>query len=70
MAIDEQRGGQGLGMIELALVLEEMGRAAYPGPFFGTVVLGGLGLMLSGSDAQKDKWLSAIASRSPSVACP
>jgi alkylation response protein AidB-like acyl-CoA dehydrogenase len=58
----EEQGGAGLGLVELALVLEEMGRAAYPGPFFGTVVLGGLGLMLSGSDAQKDKWLSAIAS--------
>ncbi len=58
----EEQGGAGLGLVELALVLEEMGRAAYPGPFFATVVLGGLGLMLGGSDAQKDKWLSAIAS--------
>ena len=39
IAIDEEHGGQGLGMIELALVLEEMGRAAYPGPYFATVVL-------------------------------
>ena len=58
----EEQGGAGLGLVELALVLEEMGRSAYPGPFFATVVLGGLGLMLGGSDAQKDKWLSAIAS--------
>jgi alkylation response protein AidB-like acyl-CoA dehydrogenase len=58
----EDQGGAGLGFVELALVLEEMGRAAYPGPFFATVVLGGLGLMLGGSAAQKDKWLAAIAS--------
>jgi alkylation response protein AidB-like acyl-CoA dehydrogenase len=58
----EEQGGAGLGFVELALVLEEMGRAAYPGPFFATVVLGGLGLMLGGSVAQKDKWLAAIAS--------
>jgi len=58
----EEQGGAGLGLVELALVLEEMGRAAYPGPFFATVVLGGLGIMLGGSPAQKDKWLSAIAS--------
>ena len=58
----EEQGGAGLGLVELALLLEEMGRAAYPGPFFATVVLGGLGLMLGGSAAQKDKWLSAIAS--------
>ncbi|HEV2055136.1 MAG TPA: acyl-CoA dehydrogenase family protein [Methylomirabilota bacterium] len=57
----EEQGGAGLGLVELALVIEEMGRAAYPGPFFATVVLGGLGLMLGGSAAQKDKWLSAIA---------
>src|SRR5262245_56178129 len=58
----EQYGGAGLGLVELAIVLEEMGRAAYPGPFFSTVVLGGLTVMLGGSDAQKEKWLSAIAS--------
>jgi len=58
----EEHGGAGLGLVELAIVLEEMGRAAFPGPFFSTVVLGGLGLMLGGSAEQKDKWLPAIAS--------
>ena len=58
----EEHGGAGLGLVELAIVLEEMGRAAYPGPFFSTVVLGGLGLMLGSSADQKDKWLPAIAS--------
>jgi alkylation response protein AidB-like acyl-CoA dehydrogenase len=57
----EEQGGAGLGLVELALVMEEMGRAAYPGPFFATVVLGGLGIMLGGSPAQRDKWLSAFA---------
>ena len=57
----EEQGGAGLGLVELALVMEEMGRVAYPGPFFATVVLGGLGIMLGGSPAQRDKWLSAIA---------
>ena len=57
----EEQGGAGLGLVELCLVLEEMGRAAYPGPYFASVVLGGLGLMLGGSAAQKEKWLSAIA---------
>jgi alkylation response protein AidB-like acyl-CoA dehydrogenase len=42
-------------------VLEEMGRAAYPGPYVASVVLGGLGLLLGGSAAQKERWLSAIA---------
>ena len=35
----------GLGLVELALLLEELGRAAYPGPFLATVVLGGLPLL-------------------------
>ena len=50
----EEQGGAGLGLVELAVVLEEMGRAAYPGPYFASVVLGGLGLMLGGSAPQKD----------------
>jgi alkylation response protein AidB-like acyl-CoA dehydrogenase len=58
----EEQGGAGLGMVELALVLEEMGRAAYPGPYFASVVLAGLGLQAGGSAAQKEKWLPAIAS--------
>jgi alkylation response protein AidB-like acyl-CoA dehydrogenase len=39
LSIPEENGGQGLGMIEQALVLEEMGRHAYPGPYFATAVL-------------------------------
>jgi alkylation response protein AidB-like acyl-CoA dehydrogenase len=58
----EEQGGAGLGLVELALVLEEMGRAAYPGPYFASVVLGGLGIQLGGNAAQKERWLPAIAS--------
>jgi alkylation response protein AidB-like acyl-CoA dehydrogenase len=57
----EARGGQGLGMVELAIVLEEMGRAAYPGPFFGTVLLAGSAIMAGGSEAQQARLLPAIA---------
>jgi alkylation response protein AidB-like acyl-CoA dehydrogenase len=57
----EEVGGAGLGLVELAILQEELGRAAYPGPYMATVVLGGLGLALAGSAAQKEKWLSAIA---------
>jgi alkylation response protein AidB-like acyl-CoA dehydrogenase len=62
LPLAEEHGGAGLGLVELALVLEEMGRAAYPGPYFASVVLAGLGLQLAGSAAQKEKWLPAIAS--------
>src|SRR5215470_9184078 len=36
----EEFGGLGLGKVELALLMEEMGYALVPGPFFSTVVLG------------------------------
>jgi alkylation response protein AidB-like acyl-CoA dehydrogenase len=58
----EEHGGAGLGMIELCIVLEELGRVAYPGPYFASVVLGGLGIALGGSAAQRDRWIPAIAS--------
>jgi alkylation response protein AidB-like acyl-CoA dehydrogenase len=61
IAIDEERGGQGLGMIELALVLEEMGRAAYPGPYFATVVLAATAIAAGGDRAQMDAYLGDIA---------
>ena len=33
LAVDEAYGGQGYGLVELAVVLEELGRAMAPGPF-------------------------------------
>ena len=57
----EEYGGAGLGLVELCLVLEEMGRAAYPGPYVSSVVLGGLGLVLGGTEAQKQHWLPKLA---------
>src|SRR5262245_52129766 len=57
----EAQGGVGLGLVDLTVVLEEMGRAVMPGPFFSTVLLGGLAIREAGSDAQKAEWLSRIA---------
>jgi alkylation response protein AidB-like acyl-CoA dehydrogenase len=61
LAIPTEHGGQGLGMVELALVLEEMGRAVYPGPFFATVVLAGTALASAGSEQQMAEHVPAIA---------
>ena len=61
LAIDTGYGGQGLGMIELALVLDEMGRAAYPGPFFATVVLAAGAIAASGQESQMARYLPDIA---------
>jgi alkylation response protein AidB-like acyl-CoA dehydrogenase len=61
LAIDSGYGGQGLGAIELALVLEEMGRAAYPGPFFATTVLAASAIAASGQESQMARYLPDIA---------
>src|SRR5262245_20376412 len=56
IAVDAAYGGQGLGMVELARVLEEMGRVAYPGPYFATV-LAATALAASDDRAQMDAYL-------------
>ncbi|HEY3058614.1 MAG TPA: acyl-CoA dehydrogenase family protein [Chloroflexota bacterium] len=48
VAIDPKHGGQGLGAIEQALVLDEMGRTAYAGPYFATAVLAAAALSAGG----------------------
>ncbi len=57
----EADGGMGLGLVDLTVVLEEMGRAVMPGPFFSTVLLGGLAIRDAGSEAQRTAWLPRIA---------
>jgi len=37
----EDQGGMGLGLVEMAVAAEEMGRALLPGPFFSTVFVAG-----------------------------
>jgi alkylation response protein AidB-like acyl-CoA dehydrogenase len=62
LTIDAGYGGQGIGMVELALVLDEMGRAAYPGPYFATSVLAATAIAASGQDNQMARYLPDIAS--------
>jgi alkylation response protein AidB-like acyl-CoA dehydrogenase len=63
LALPEAYGGSGLGMVETAIVLEEMGRAACPGPYFPTL-LTAAAIADAGSAAQKNRWLPAIATGS------
>jgi len=39
VSVGEDEGGAGLGFLEEAVLLEELGRALYPGPYFSTVAL-------------------------------
>ena len=58
----EEHGGMGLGFVDLVVLMEEMGRAVVPGPYFSTVLLGGQSLLEAGSPAQKKAWLPKITS--------
>src|SRR5664279_6126228 len=62
VAIPEEFGGAGAGHLELCVIAEEMGRVLVPVPFSSTVYLAAEALLIAGSDAQKQKWLPAIAS--------
>jgi len=62
LVFPEKYGGSGMSFLDLSILLEEMGRACLPGPFFSTVVLGGLPILDAGNDEQKEKYLPGIAS--------
>ncbi|MDO8785003.1 MAG: acyl-CoA dehydrogenase family protein, partial [Syntrophales bacterium] len=61
LAFDEKYGGYGGSFLEVAVIFEEIGRAAVPTPFFSTVILSGLLLQDSGSEELKQKYLPRIA---------
>ncbi|MCF8587311.1 acyl-CoA/acyl-ACP dehydrogenase [Gordonia sp. HY366] len=61
IAIPEQYGGSGMGPVELGVVMEELGRALYVGPFFSTVVLAGQTLTTCSDEAAQARWLPGIA---------
>ena len=61
LAIAEEYGGVGRGLVELGIALEEVGRALLPGPFFSTVALAGQALVCSGDRSAQARWLPGIA---------
>ncbi|MYE46313.1 MAG: acyl-CoA dehydrogenase [Chloroflexi bacterium] len=62
LLIPEEYGGAGLDFLDLAVLLEEFGRALVPGPFMSTVLGGAIPLIVAGSEAQKQEYLPKIAS--------
>ncbi|MCF6390538.1 acyl-CoA/acyl-ACP dehydrogenase [Mycobacterium sp. MBM] len=62
LAIPETYGGEGFGDRELALVLEEMGAALLPGPYFASAVLAAGVLVAAQDEAAKRRHLPGIAS--------
>ena len=60
-AIPEAYGGLGLGALELCVIAEELGRVLAPVPFSSTISLFAEALLLSGSEEQKQRYLSRVA---------
>ena len=61
LVVPESQGGLGLGTLELAVVLEELGRVAAPGPFLSTQLVIAA-LVRAGSAAQRRAWLPRLVS--------
>lgn len=61
LVIPEEYGGAGFGSVELAAVMEELGRGLAPVPYL-SAVLGAQALLLAGSDAQREAHLPSLAS--------
>jgi len=60
LAFPGKYGGGDMSFLDLAVLLEEMGRACLPGPFFSAVVLGGLSILDVGSEEQKQEYLPKL----------
>jgi alkylation response protein AidB-like acyl-CoA dehydrogenase len=60
LALPEEWGGQGLGIVELAVLFEEMGYALAPSPLLSNTIVG-LALSLCGSDDQRERYLRPLA---------
>jgi alkylation response protein AidB-like acyl-CoA dehydrogenase len=62
LVVPEQYGGAGLGPVELAIVMEEMGRVLYCGPYLSTAVLSAYALLQAATEEAKTRLLPGLAS--------
>jgi alkylation response protein AidB-like acyl-CoA dehydrogenase len=62
LALPEKYGGAGLSLLDMAILFEEFGRAAAPGPMFSTLILGALPILEWGTEEQKKAILPKVAS--------
>ncbi len=61
LLVPSSHGGLGLGALDVALVLAELGRSAAPGPFLFSSVLATWALVRAGDARQKRAWLPKLA---------
>jgi alkylation response protein AidB-like acyl-CoA dehydrogenase len=62
VCVPEAQGGSGLGITELSILLEEVGRAVAPVPVYSTLVLGALPIAEFGSEEQQASLLPGVVS--------
>ena len=62
LTVPEECGGLGLGFVELAVVVEELGRAVAPGPFLATVTQFVPAVRHAGAPEQQRRFLERVAS--------
>ena len=60
LAVPEEWGGQGLGIVDLAVLFEELGYALAPSPLLSNTVAA-IALSLCGSDDQRERYLRPLA---------
>jgi alkylation response protein AidB-like acyl-CoA dehydrogenase len=60
LALPEEWGGQGLGIVDLAVLFEELGYALAPSPLLSNTIAG-LALSTCGSEGQRERYLRPLA---------
>jgi alkylation response protein AidB-like acyl-CoA dehydrogenase len=61
LVLPEAYGGSGLRFVDLAIIMEEMGRVLLPAPFFSSIALGALTLLEAGGEEQRQQMLPRLA---------
>lgn len=69
IAVPAEHGGMGQGFGELAVLIEECGRAVAPVPAIPTLVGAALPIAQFGSDAQRSRWLPRVAAGRVILSC-
>ena len=60
LLVDEEHGGFDASIMDICIIIEEMGRFLFSGPYLATAVVGGSLLSEEASNGQKEKILPAI----------
>jgi alkylation response protein AidB-like acyl-CoA dehydrogenase len=60
LPFEDKYGGAGMSFVDLAVLLEEIGKAAMPGPYIETVVFGASAIADFGTEEQKQKYLPEV----------